>query len=141
MSREVLTTIMIVGGILLAFIIVKKVASGVLKLVLIGFIVVSLFGGSSLIKLNTLPQSVLDKLSDVKEAVGEYYDTYVKTDGDTVFVKIGDEWYDTGKLLIGNSADGKNVSIKYDGKDISVGEPLPVSIVKTLKDVGIINGD
>lgn len=94
-------------------------------------------GGSSIINLNTLSQATQSKLNKVVDVCG---DSFVKTEGNKILVKVNDEWYDLEKVdIVGNFT--KDCTITYDGKEINVGHSGVYDTIKFLEAVGLLNSN
>ena len=92
-------------------------------------------GGGSIINLNCLANEAKDKVQQVVSVVG---DSYIKTEGSKIFINIDNTWYDVSKVsVVGDIVN--SCTLKYDDKEIYVGNSGVVSTVKTLEKLGIVN--
>ena len=134
--------LMIIGlGALLAVIAVwlclKIVKGTIMKVIVIGAAVVIMLGGSSIINLNYIQSQMSSAVQDITNKVG---DTYIKMSGNTILVKVNNNWYDVSKLsIVGDFT--KQLTLRYDGKDIYVGDSALVDVFKTLKGLGFIKSE
>lgn len=83
-------------------------------------------------------KSVEDKVNKVIEACG---DTYIRLNGDTVYVLIDEEWVDINSIsVIGDIAEAltEDIYIEYDGHSVYVGHSGVVNTLRVLQDLGMI---
>lgn len=130
-----------IWGILCAIavvIVLFKVAKKALKVVLTLVIVAVFLFGSNIISLNTLAPEIQAKVDAVVETVG---DSVIKTEGDSVLIKVGEDWYDVSKIAIIGDLATDSVVIKYDGKELYVGETGLMNVLRVLEDVGLVQSE
>lgn len=132
------TELLIILGVvlvILAIVICIKVAKSVISKVVTILIAICLFiGGGQVINLNTLPAEVEQKVQLVADTAG---DSLIKTEGNTVYIKIDEEWYDVSKISIIGKATG-TITLRYEGKEIYVGESGVVNAIKILEKAGLL---
>lgn len=123
---------------IIAVILCIKVAKKLIGRILIVAVAICLFmGGGSIINLNCLANEAKDKVQQVVSVVG---DSYIKTDGSKILILINGDWYDVSKISIVGSIATDN-TIRYEGKEIYVGDSGVVGTVKMLEKLGIINNE
>lgn len=130
-----------IWGILCAIavvIVLFKVAKKAIKVVLTLVIVAVFLFGSNIISLNTLSPEIQAKVDAVVETVG---DSIIKTEGDSVLIKVGEDWYDVSKIAIIGDLATDSVVIKYDGKELYVGETGLMNVLRVLEDVGLVQSE
>lgn len=120
---------------IIVLILLLKVIKGlVLKIVVVIVAVMLFFGGGQVINLNTLSPSVESKISEVTDRVGS---SSIKTEGNRVFVKLDNEWYDVSKLsLVDKTSD--SIKLRYEGKEIYIGKSGASNTIKVLEDLGFL---
>lgn len=131
----VLAIILVLAVLFLCIKILKKTISRVIVIVLALFIFT---GGGSIINLNCLSAEVEQKVQQVVDTVG---DSYIKTQGNKVMVKIDNAWYDVSKLSVIGDIATKDITLRYDGKEIYVGQSGVVNAIKTLERVGLLKSE
>lgn len=129
----ILAIILVVVVVLLFNVIVKKT---VMRLAIIALAVFVFLGGGKLINLNTLPMNIEKKVYEVVDAVG---DSYIKTNDDRVLIKIEDEWYDVADISVVGEVVNDEVTIRYEGKEIKIGQSGVVNTIKVLEKVGLLD--
>lgn len=131
--------LLIIFGVLiavLAVILCIKVAKKLVGRVIVVIVAICVFmGGGSIINLNCLANEAKDKVQQVVSVVG---DSYIKTEGNKIFINIDNTWYDVSRVsVVGDIVN--SCTLKYDGKEIYVGNSGVFNTVKTLEKLGIIN--
>lgn len=121
-----------------AVIVLFKVAKKVIKVGLVIAIVCVFLFGTNIISLNTVAPEIQEKVDAVVESVG---DSFIKTEGNSVLIKVGDEWYDVSKIAIVGDLSTDSVVIKYDGKELYVGETGFMNVLRVLEDVGLVQSE
>lgn len=134
-EQTLLTILLVVGCIVAALLVLKLVKKVIGKVILVALIAVLLFGGKEVIDLNTLSASVQTKVQEVVEVAG---DSYIKTEGNKVFLKLNDEWLDISKVSAVGNAATKDFTLEYDGRTIEVGHSGIVNTIKALEAVGLL---
>ena len=124
--------------VIVAVIVLLKVAKKALKYILLVGIIGAFLIGANIIELNTLPPEVQSKIDAVVETVG---DSMIRTEGNSVLVKVDDEWYDVSKIAIIGDLATDSVVINYDGKELYVGETGLMNVLRVLEDVGLIQSE
>ena len=107
-----------------------------MRLAIIALAVFVFLGGGKLINLNTLPMNIEKKVYEVVDAVG---DSYIKTNDDRVLIKIEDEWYDVADISVVGEVVNDEVTIRYEGKEIKIGQSGVVNTIKVLEKVGLLD--
>lgn len=134
MRVSLMTGLLIVCIVIVAFSILKAKFNLFKKIIICGVVFLFFLGGSSIINLNTLSKDVQEKVNKVIDICG---DTYISTKGDSVLVKINDDWVDIEKIdIIGDFA--KDCKIEYDGKIITIESPGIKGTLKTLESLGLL---
>lgn len=107
----------------------------------IGWFIIALLmwlGGSSIIKLNTLPQDTWNKIQEVTEICG---DTYVKVEGNDIYINVNESWLNLEEVGVVGSLLTDELYIEYDGEQIYVGNTGLVNTLKVLDSVGLISSE
>ena len=125
--------IIIAVAIILAKFIIKKL---VFKVVVIGVALCLLLGGIGVINVSVLPTETKGKIQQVVDVVGE---SYIKTKGNDVYIKIDNEWYDVSEMSVVGSMATDSITIRYQGEEIEIGQSGVVNVIKTLEKVGLLN--
>lgn len=125
--------IIIAVVIILAKFIIKKLA---VKVAVVGVAICLLFGGVGVINVSILPTETKDKLQQVVDVVGE---SYIKTKGNDVYIKIDNGWYDVSEMSVVGSMATDSITIRYQGEEIEIGQSGVVNVIKTLEKVGLLN--
>lgn len=114
--------------------------SNLFKIVGIGAVVLLFFVGGSIINVSALPGDILSKLNEAKAKLSEMglqEEMYVKADGGSVYVEVGDNWYNLDDVaIIGDFT--KTNTINYNGQDIYLGNSGVYNTIKVLQDVGLL---
>lgn len=131
--------LLIIFGVLiavLAIIFCIKVAKKLVGRIIVIIVAICVFmGGDSIINLNCLANEAKDKVQQVVSVVG---DSYIKTEGSKIFINIDNTWYDVSKVsVVGDIVN--SCTLKYDDKEIYVGNSGVFYTLKTLEKLGIIN--
>lgn len=92
--------------------------------------------GGELINLNTLPYETRVKLKKVVATCG---DTYVKRNGNDIYIKINDKWLNLNKISIIGGVLTDDLYIEYEGKNIYLGHSGVVNTIRALESVGLID--
>ena len=130
--------ILLIICIILAVIVILKVAKKAVKLVIVLALVGVFLFGSNIIDLNTLAPEVQAKVDAVVETVG---DSFIKTKGDAVLIKVDEEWYDLSKIAIIGDLATDSVVLEYDGEELYVGETGLVNVLRVLESVGLVQSE
>lgn len=133
-----LKVILLVICAILAVVVLFKVAKKAIKFVLVLALVAAFVFGSNIIDLNTLAPEVQEKVDLVVETVG---DSFIKTKGDAVLIKIKDTWYDISKISVVGDMATESVVINYDGQEIYVGETGIINVIRVLESVGLVQSE
>lgn len=133
-----LTGIWLVICIILAVVILFKVAKKAVKIVLVLLIVAVFLFGSNIISLNTLSPEIQAKVDAVVDTVG---DSMIKTEGNAVLIKVNDEWYDLSKIAVIGDISTESVVLEYDGEEIYVGETGLINVIRVLESVGLVESE
>lgn len=89
----------------------------------------------SVISVNILPKGLKNKIDKVQEVCG---DTYVRSDGSTVYLLINNKWVDINDIqLVGDFME--DLYIEYGGEKIYVGHSGLYNTLKVLESVGLIS--
>ena len=64
-------------------------------------------------------------------------DSYIKSKGNKIYVRVNDEWLDLDKVSILGTFT-KDCVIEYDGREIKLSESGLKSTIKTLEYVGLL---
>jgi hypothetical protein len=123
---------------IIAVVILFKVAKKAIKLVAILAIVAMFVGGSNIIDLNTLAPEIQAKVDAVVDTIGE---SAIRTDGNSVLIKVGDSWYDVSKIAVIGDLATESVVLKYDGQEIYVGETGLMNVLRVLESIGLIHSE
>lgn len=131
--------LLIIFGVLIAVLAVIfciKVAKKLVGRIIVIIVAICVFmSGGSIINLNCLANEAKDKVQQVVSVVG---DSYIKTEGSKIFINIDNTWYDVSKVsVVGDIVN--SCTLKYDDKEIYVGNSGVFYTVKTLEKLGIIN--
>lgn len=111
-----------------------------LKVIFIGGALCLFFFGGEIINLNFMSSETIEKVEQVKEALKENYGEYVKTEGNSVYILVNDEWINLGEVeVVGEFT--KDNTITYEGKEIYLGHSGVYNAVKVLEDVGLLKGE
>lgn len=111
-----------------------------IRVIIIGCALFLFFGGGGLINLNFMSSDTMEKVEQVKEALKENYGEYVKTEGNSVYVLVNDEWINLDEIeVVGEFT--KDNTITYEGKEIYLGHSGVYNAVKVLEDVGLLKGE
>lgn len=126
--------------VIILFFIVCKVTSSKIYGKILWFIVILLLwlGGSSVIKLNTLPQDTWNKVQEVTEVCG---DTYIRVEGNDIYINVNDSWLNLEEVGVVGSLLTEELYLEYDGKQIYVGNTGLVNTLKVLDSVGLIDSE
>lgn len=127
---------------LIVFLIINSlIKRGLLfKLILIGGVLCLFFFGGNIINLNFMPSETMAKVEKVKEVLSDNYGDYVKTEGNSVYVCINDNWVNLDEVeIVGNFS--KDNIITYDGEEIYLGHSGVYNVIKVLGDVGLLKGE
>lgn len=130
--------LVILGIVLIALVLIlclRFVKKWAFRLIVIGVAIAVFAGGGSIINLNTLPLQVEQKVKEVVNTVG---DSYIKTQGNSVFIKINSQWYDVAKISIVGKAVTDDITLRYDGEEIYVAQSGVVDVIKTLEKIGLL---
>ena len=122
----------------LVVIVLIKVAKKAVKIVLTLVIVGIFLFGSNIISLNTLSPEIQAKVDAVVETVGE---SVIRTEGDSVLVKVNNKWYDLSKIAIVGDLATDSVILKYDGQEIYVGETGVINVLRVLESAGLLQSE
>ena len=133
-----LKVILLVICAILAVVVLFKVAKKAIKFVLVLALVAAFVFGSNIIDLNTLAPEVQEKVDLVVETVG---DSFIKTKGDAVLIRIKDTWYDISKISVVGDMATESVVINYDGQEIYVGETGIINVIRVLESVGLVQSE
>ena len=110
------------------------------KLILIGSLLCIFFFGGNIINLNFMSSETIAKVEKVKEILNDNYGEYVKTEGNSVYVCINDNWVNLDEVeIVGNFS--KDNIITYDGEEIYLGHSGVYNVIKVLGDVGLLKGE
>lgn len=103
----------------------------------LGFLAIILWvGGGTLINSNTIPPETQEKIDEITAVYG---DTYIKTKGSDIYIKINDEWLNLSDINVVGSVLTDDLSIEYEGKEIYLGHSGVVNVIKTLEALGLID--
>lgn len=137
-ERTKLMLILVIACIFIALVVIKFVTKKVIKVVALVLIASTLFGGGKIIDLNTLSADSQEKISQVVQVAG---DSYVKTEGSTVYIKVNNEWVDVSKVSVIGDMATKKITLKYDDRTIEIGNSGLVNTIKALEAVGLIGDE
>lgn len=130
--------ILLIICIILAVIVALKVAKKAVKLVLIVVIICAFLVGTNIIDLNTLAPDVQAKVNAVVEVVG---DSFIKTSGKDILIKVNDDWYNVSDIAIIGDLATDSVVLKYDDREIYVGETGLVNALRVLERFGLVQSE
>lgn len=133
-----ITGIWLVICVILAIIILFKVAKKAIKIVLVLAIIAVFLLGSNIISLNTLSPEIQAKVDAVVDTVG---DSAIKTKGNSVLINVNDEWYDLSKIAVIGDISTESVVLEYEGEEIYVGETGLINVIRVLESVGLVDSD
>lgn len=119
----------------ISFLFKKYIKTKTLRVLTIVAVVVLYMGIGSVINLNYLSSDFEGKIQQITDTVGE---SSIKTNGNKVFIKIDNGWYDISKLSVVGDIVTKDIVLKYDGKEIKVSKSGVVNAVKVLEDIGLL---
>lgn len=137
-ERTKLMLILVIACIFIALAVIKFVTKKVIKVVALVLIASTLFGGGKIIDLNTLSADSQEKISQVVQVAG---DSYVKSEGSTVYIKVNNEWVDVSKVSVIGDMATKKITLKYDDRTIEIGNSGLVNTIKALEAVGLIGDE
>lgn len=124
---------------LIVILIVNSILRKGIKLIIISGVIglcLFLFGGG-VINSKYLPQGTLEMVNEAKEKLGDLGGSYIKTEGNSVYVKVNDNWLCTEDIAIVGDFTKDNV-INYEGEDIYLGHSGVYNTIKVLEDVGLL---
>lgn len=101
---------------------------------LVGVLVVFLFGGGSLINVQVFMNERVAQIQAIIDQVG---DAYLKTEGNSVFLKVNDEWVNLDDVSIVGGFT-QDIILEYDGEEIPIGHSGIYNTIKVLEDMGLI---
>lgn len=101
---------------------------------LVGVLVVFLFGGGSLINVQVFMNERVAQIQAIIDQVG---DAYLKTEGNSVFLKVNDEWVNLDDVSIVGEFT-QDIVLEYDGEEIPIGHSGIYNTIKVLEDMGLI---
>lgn len=134
--RTLLITLWLVILAILFVVVWKKFKLDKYGLICFAFVVILLWlGGSSIINLNTLSSEVQEKISQVTDMYG---DTYIRTDGDEIYINVNGEWLNLADIKIIGGLLADDIYIEYDEREIYLGRSGVVNVIKTLESLGLI---
>lgn len=93
--------------------------------------------GGTTINSCVLSKEENDKINQIVETYG---DTYVKVEGDIIYVKINDEWLNLSKVKVVGSLT-KDCIIEYEGHSIYLGHSGAVSTLRVLEESGFLGSE
>ena len=76
----------------------------------------------------------------INQIVATYGDTYVKVEGDIIYVNVNGEWLNLSKIEVVGSLT-KDCTIEYEGHLIYLGHSGTVSTLKVLEDSGFLDSE
>lgn len=92
-------------------------------------------GGSAFIDLNTIPSEVQEKVDQI---VSVYGDTYIKTEGNDIYINVNNEWLNLSEIKLIGGLLTDDIYIEYEGREIYLGHSGVVNVFKTLESMGLI---
>lgn len=129
-----LTTLLIVCIVIFILVSVRKKLKLIGKVWLLVVLFIFFCLGGTTINSCVLPKIERQKIEKIADTLG---DTYVKVEGDIIYVKINNEWVNLSKIKVVGSLT-KDCTIEYDGKEIYLGHSGIVSALQVLQDMGFL---
>lgn len=124
--------------VILAIVILFKVARKIFKTVLIFALVGVFLIGANVIDVSTISPELQEKVTAVVDVVGE---SYIKVSGGDVLININDRWCDITKMSVIGDLATESVSIEYEGEKIYVGETGLVNVLRVLDSFGLVHSE
>lgn len=93
--------------------------------------------GGTLVNSCVLTREENKKVQEIAEICG---DTYVKVEGDIIYVNIEGDWLNSSKIKVVGSLT-KDCTIEYDGKVVYLGHSGVVSALQVLEDAGFLKSE
>lgn len=109
-----------------------------MKIIVIILAVILFTGGGAVINLNSISAEAQTKIQQVTDIVGS---SSIKTEGNKVFIKIDNDWYDVSKLSILGVDTSGDITLKYEGTEIKVCKSGVTNAIEILKEAGFLQDD
>lgn len=94
--------------------------------------------GVEVLNLTVVSDEVKEKVDQVADICG---DTYIRVDGNKVEVLLNDKWVDLDKISIIGGILGDEITLRYEDKEIYLGQSGIVNTIKALESVGLIKSE
>lgn len=94
--------------------------------------------GAEIVNLNVLSDEVREKVDKVADTCG---DTYIRVDGNRVEVLINNQWIDLNEVSVIGGILGDEITLRYEDKEIYLGQSGIVNTIKALESVGLIKSE
>lgn len=138
MGQYEIKGILLVVFLVISVIVILKVTKLSVKILTVAVLFCLFVVGSNIVDLNYLSPEIQGKIDAVVATVG---DSFIKTSGNSVLIKIGDEWCDLSKIAVIGDLATESVVIEYDGKKLYVGETGLVNVLRVLESMGLVQSE